>query len=223
MRVALCYRGHFYREKLHNNCNGRTGEGSSFFLNYENNKSNLIDCYDDVDVFFHTYSANEELNDKLITTLNPKKYEIETNEHSEIRHSILKVNEMFNSDDYDLIINTRFDLHFKKKITEFNLDVDKFNFLWRENVKKQKLLPSYRCSDLLWVFHPRYKKEFEYSYGSCYDKFFGNINPMRDGHTILKCLSERISVDTEINFVTHKRYTSSNKITNPFLLLNRSF
>ena len=223
MKVALCYRGHFYRENTTHRSSCRKNEGSSFFINYQNNKHNLIDCYDEVDVFFHTYSVNEELDDKLIATLNPKKYEIETIQHNEIRHSILKVNEMINSDDYDLIINTRFDLQFKKKITEFNLDFNKFNFLWKEKVNKEKLLPNYRCSDLLWAFHPRYIKDFEYSYGSCYDKFFGKINPMRDGHTILKFLSKRISTESEVNFVTHKRYTSSNKIRNPFLLINRSF
>ena len=222
MKVALCYRGHYYREYLHKNSNKKNNLGSSFFLNYENHKSNILDCFENVDVYIHTYSVNADLDKSLIDLVKPTCYMIDKQLKQEIRHSIIQVNKMYNENDYDFIINTRFDLQFKQKITNFNLDFNKFNFLWRERVKKKKLLPDFRCSDLLWAFHPKYKKNFEDAYGDRYDKFFGNINPMRDGHTILKLLTDVISID-EVNFTTNIRYTSDLSVCNPFLTINRAF
>ena len=79
------------------------------------------------------------------------------------------------------MINTRFDLHFKKKITEFEIDYSKFNFLWKEYNRRcpriNKTHISYRCSDLLWAFNPKYTDLFSESYGEMYDKMFGRKNP----------------------------------------------
>lgn len=233
MRVALCYRGHFYRETKNLQESFR-GDGNSYFLNFANHRENLIDCYEDVDIFFHTYHPRNISNDmspddlveKLKHLTKPKNYKIDTDDNKNIRYSILEVNKLFNKTDYDFVINTRFDLHFKKKITEFEIDYNKFNFLWKEYNKRcpriSKTHITYRCSDLMWAFNSKYTDVFSESYGEMYDKMFGRKNPKRDGHTILKCMNDLMNIDEYVNIISERDYLSGMQIQNPYVDINRN-
>ena len=62
------------------------------------------------------------------------------------------------TNDYDLIINTRFDLVYKNYIYVFDLQFDKFNFLYREPYKfwsRNKAV----C-DLMYVYNAKYNDAF---------------------------------------------------------------
>ena len=211
MKTAICYRGHYYREKPH---------GSNFFLNLENNQNMLLNRFSDFDVFFHTYSVNSEMNEKLKTCLNPTDYIIENTKSSEIRHSTLKVNELVTSD-YDFIINLRFDLHFKVPFTDLNIEHEKFNFLWRERRPMWKRKGA--TSDFLFAFHSDFKSNFDYAYGDLYDKMLGKNNPARDGLLIYNTLSDIVD-ETDINFLINN-YVESGKAdrhNNKYITLNRN-
>ena len=137
MKTAICYRGHYYREEPH---------GSNFFLNFENNKEMLWKCFSEYDVFLHTYSVNNQLDTKLVDLIKPKNYEIETNNSTEIRNSILKVNSLVTSE-YDFVVNLRFDLLFNTSFNTFDIEYNKFNFCGeKENqcgLKKEQQLIFY--------------------------------------------------------------------------------
>lgn len=227
MKVALCYRGHYYRERTCHKGSENRNQGSSFFYNYENHKSHLISCYDDIDIFFHTYSVNEELDNKLISALNAKKYQIERSVNYEMRHSILKVNAMFDYTDYDLVINTRFDLHYKKKIIDFNINPEKINFLWKEDVpmwkRRRDILAEERTSDLMWIFDAKYTKIFSVAYSDIYDEVMGDVNPRRDGHTLYYTLAKKMKLEGITNIISEERFLSGMQKPNPYLHLNRRF
>ena len=128
MKIAVCYRGHYYRkggayisEQL----------GSNFSLCYENHKEKLFSYLDDYDVFFHTYSHTQTSDEKLVETLQPKKCIIDEEVHPKISYSIGQASSLV-SDEYDFIINLRFDLLFLKPFSDFNVEYNKFNFMFRE-------------------------------------------------------------------------------------------
>ena len=112
------------------------------------------------DIFFHTYDAGIQRNEQLLNELNPKNYQIERfkKRRHDLTNSIAKSARLYNSDDYDLIINTRFDLVYKNYIYVFDLQFDKFNFLYREPYKfwsKNKAV----C-DLMYVYNAKYNDAF---------------------------------------------------------------
>ena len=222
MRVALCYRGHYYREHLAYG----PGQGSNFFLIYKNHVENVFNCFDKPDVYFHTYPTNSPADDELVELLNPVQYKLDSQPSREIRHSVICVNNMVDERNYDLIINLRFDLSFRKKITDFAIDYDKFNFLWKEGgYSPRKPLAYHRYSDLMWIFSSKYRKVLSDSYLSpCYNNLHREtLNRIRkDGHTIYYCMINHID-ESEINIISSEKYPSMCDIPNPYVMINRSY
>lgn len=211
MKTAICYRGHYYREEPH---------GSNFFLNFENNKEMLWDCFSEYDVFFHTYSVNEQLDTELINLINPKNYEIETNNSTEIRNSILKVNSLV-TQQYDFVVNLRFDLLFNASFNKFDVEYNKFNFLWRE--RRPMWIKKGATSDFLFAYDSIFCEKFYEAYGKLYDAMLNENNPRRDGHLIYNTLKNIIHIN-DINFLI-KDYVQSGKadsLENDYIKLNRS-
>lgn len=211
MKTAICYRGHYYREEPH---------GSNFFLNLDNNKQMVWDCFSDYDIFLHTYSVNQQLDKKLIDLVNPTAYKIENDESTEIRKSILKVNSMM-TDEYDFIINLRFDLQFNVSFVDLNIEYNKFNFLWRE--RKPMWRKKGATSDFLFAYHTKFREKFEDSYGPLYDEMLKKNNSRRDGHLIYNTLKTIVN-ENEINFLI-KEYVQSGKAdrtNNKYITLNRN-
>ena len=61
---------------------------------------------------------------------------------------------------YDIIVNLRFDLKFNKPITSFNIDYDKFNFVWLEPTNYNQN-GNIRVCDLMFVFPTKFLVNFE--------------------------------------------------------------
>lgn len=98
-------------------------------------------------------------------------------------------------DDIDLVIFTRFDIHFKKKIVFDNINLSKFNFLFRED--------NVHC----WNQH-KYTTDNFYIWPyimtdivkvSLIESF--NYNDYRDSHALYRYLINRIS-EEDIHFVS---------------------
>jgi len=182
--VAIAYRG-FYKKTGTKPCN--------FFLVYENHKKYLYDCFKNVDIYFHTYTCNDEDDEKLVKLLNPKKYVIDKKPNTKIMYSIVKTTGIIDSD-YDIIINIRFDLLFKKPMNEFNIDYNKFNFIFKENDWDN----SKKVSDLLFIFPQKYTTYF-------IDSLLKSMKKWSSGHWIYPYLEGR----TDIHFILDEILSSN--------------
>jgi hypothetical protein len=104
--------------------------------NYNSTKkslmNNVINCWDEKpNIYLTTYSSDED-ND-LINFYNPIKYQFLEFDKSSQRKTNIKNLEQLKDEDVDFIISTRFDIDFHKKISNFNIDYNKINFLFRES------------------------------------------------------------------------------------------
>jgi hypothetical protein len=228
-KVAIVYRGHFYREDPKILRLGKPDVNSNFFLNYENNKQVLFNNFNEPDIFFHTYCAGKEKNEKLVEYLKPKKYMIERFKprRYDLTNSIIKGAKLYNADDYDLIINTRFDLIYKNHIWRFDLQFDKFNFLYPEPYKfwsKNKAV----C-DLMYVYHAKYNEAFIDAIPDARNRFASHKPKeyKRKKRAALHFLYESLNIaDDEKNFLIKKHFHSNTSIRvarkNPFVLINRN-
>jgi len=122
MKIAVIYRGFYYREDKKRGTN---------FLDYVNNHKTQFHSFADADLFFDTHPSGFRFDEKLVNSLNWKAYNFnESNKNC--MDSILNSLKIFSFHRYDFIIITRFDLFFNSSFSEFDVDYDKFNFLWRE-------------------------------------------------------------------------------------------
>ncbi len=136
MRIALCYRGihyaPFYKNVDYRKC-------------FQNNKEYLIDPLKEnnhVDVFVCTYDS--EISDQMTKDFQPVVSILNNlntfNDGGHSSHKILtftkclinnvKEYEKKHNFEYDVIIIVRFDLMFKVKVNEWNIDYNKINALF---------------------------------------------------------------------------------------------
>jgi hypothetical protein len=102
-------------------------------LTKDNLKTNLIDCFkdtDEVSVYLTTYkhSTNQEVFDFY----QPKKMLLLDYEGSRQRPTYAEGLKNVLNEDLDFIITTRFDIHFNDKVSNYNFDRSKINFLFRD-------------------------------------------------------------------------------------------
>lgn len=95
-------------------------------------KEKVINCWpgNNVSTYITTYEHDEV--DELIEYYTPVKYQILDYSGSDQRLTYAKSLEMLIDQDLDTVISTRFDIEFYKKISEYSIDFNKFNFLFRE-------------------------------------------------------------------------------------------
>jgi hypothetical protein len=130
--------------------------------NWENTKdnlmSNVINCWEhnEVKIYITTY-PNPTI-DKLQKFYNPTKLTLIPFEGSDQRTTYIKSIKELETEDLDLIISTRFDIHFNKPISEHNIDFDKFNFFFREANGWWELHKF--TNDALFIFNKKYLKDF---------------------------------------------------------------
>ena len=197
MNIALVYRG-FYK---------RAGKKSnSFNADILKNHLDSVNSLNvkNIDIYFHTYSISKEDDDELISIFknyNLKKYVIEKKIQKKITYSILKSLKLV-KDNYDLIINTRFDIIFMKSLNEFNIVKKKINLcfkdlksIWKRNKK---------VSDLLFVIRPKYKKILMNALEKSQ-----NLRPRGPGHFIYKYLK---TPKDKINFMIDGFFSSNTDI-----------
>lgn len=197
MRYAIVYRGFYYREGW---------KGCDFIKTiYENHKKMLYNKLVDYDIYFHSYSVNEKMDNQLIKLLKPKNYKIEKEVNSKISYSILESTELV-KDKNCFIINLRFDLLLKKPIDDWNIKYNKFNFIFKDYEKDWNIIR--KVSDLFFCFPFLYNKPF-------YKSLIENINRREKGpaHFIFNSLSFYINNSNKIHFILNK-YLSSNTDVN---------
>ena len=128
MKLGIVLSGASYGQKIGNNQFDR-----DWNLSKDNIKSNLIDCFpnDDVSVYFATY-ADQTNSQELIKFYNPRKAFFLPFEGSHQRTTYKVGLQLPLEDDLDFIISTRFDIKFKDKVSSYNFDYNKVNFLFRD-------------------------------------------------------------------------------------------
>lgn len=133
-KIALVYRGYYYRPP---------GEKSgNYFKCHKNHVDNIISVFDNIDIYYHTYTYSENMDNELYKLLKPKQCIIQSRPPTRYSNSKLTslvntfsvANSLVNGRDYDLIINTRFDLVFSSPVCNWNILTDYFNVLGPELV-----------------------------------------------------------------------------------------
>tara|TARA_B100001093_G_scaffold454094_1_gene463197 strand:+ start:7175 stop:7804 length:630 start_codon:yes stop_codon:yes gene_type:complete len=208
MKTAICYRGHYYR---------KGGKGSNFFLCYENHKRMLLDYYPNSDIYFHSHSVNLNLDSKLVDLLKPKKYSFKKTTY--ISDSFIETNNQIDLDEnYDIVLNLRFDLMFQRPILDFFIDSSKFNFTWEERKHYRVSLGYHKVTDLMFAMNTDYINHFN---NACIDsRFNGGIRGT--GHHLYPFLCESIG-EENINFMVDDHYDSNTDgKNNKYLLINRN-
>lgn len=130
MKIAVCLFGISYIENFDH---WRNKKIDIDYRNYLiNNKENVYDCFENSFIdFFISTNKNSYMND-IINYFNPKKHKftdlimnrtLSRNTHF---NNVLKLCKEYN-EEYDIIIVTRFDLYFEKKISEYVIDLTTMN------------------------------------------------------------------------------------------------
>lgn len=133
MKIAICLNGVSYGKNIGETNTDRTWKESNI-------KESIIDPLKEnheVSTYLTTYlfdgqgNKNEEIFN-LIDYYNPVKTTLLPFKGSNQRSTYAKGLEVLLYEDIDFIISTRFDIQFFKKITEYDIDFNKVNFLFRE-------------------------------------------------------------------------------------------
>lgn len=107
------------------------GHGRNWNFCKNSIKENVIDCWAHLYNLYVTTYNHSEIYD-LLEFYNPYKYQIlEFNEKSNQIETFEKSLQIIDND-FDLIIITRFDIDFSTKISKFNINYEKINFLFKE-------------------------------------------------------------------------------------------
>lgn len=208
MRVAICYRGHYMRT-------GR--KNSNFFLCHNNHTNMILKYFKNCDIYFHTHSHDSQNDQKLVDTLKPKEYIFKKTDY--ISDSFIESNNLIkNIDEYDLILNFRFDLMFNRQFNQFKVETDKFNFLWEERKHYRIQLGYRKVTDLMFVYHPKYIDSFN---KSCIDsRFSGGLRGT--GHHLYPFMCKLVG-EKNLSFMIENEHYDSNTDNkyNPWVEINR--
>lgn len=203
-RVAILLRGVSYQK-------GHFARGSSpkyFFVNYEHSKDNIhhsiIDPLKNCDVFISSYESTQQQD--IIEYYKPKKSSF-TSYHTGTQKTCLlrgleMVYEEHEKNPYDILVIIRFDVHFHKLITQYNIDPSKFNFCWREY-------------ENMWKDHRRTGDCFYAVSGKYINTFIKTLHDRRfqcnDFHRIYDILTSLIEKEN-ISFVEKGFYDSNTDV-----------
>lgn len=179
-------------------------------------KNKIIDCWlpsNTIEVYFTAYTlADISSMNSLVEFFNPQKYKFidfvynVTTQRTTYIESLKSLIDC----DADFVIITRFDIEFFKKINELNIDLNKVNFLFKENVEKHL---EYAC-DTLCIVPMNYLKPFINAV-----EMLSIIENDQHIHGTYRELKKLIG-DNAIHFVSNELYYSYNG-GNPFYYLHR--
>lgn len=219
MKVAIGYRGHYVREIVRDKKRRFKTHQINFFENLENHQKMLLNSFDNIEVFLHTYAVDDETDMKLIKSLSPTKYIIDKKTSKYVNKSMKCVNELIDPKQFDFIINLRFDIVFKKKFTSDYLVPNKFNFLFKDLErfwKRQK-----RASDLLYSFDSKFHSNFQCGLVNK-KSLFANKIP----HMLFRGMVDCGCSSSDLGFLVegfHSSWVSETKSTNELVTLNRGY
>lgn len=205
MKIALLLRGLTYvpRGYIHHT-------GKMYNINYKNNMKNILNKViiplqsdNDLQVFVST-NKSEYMNE-ILDDFKPVKDSIFL-ENSTQKESLIEGLKLINSD-YDFVIIIRFDLLLKKNVTDIPFEKNKFNFLWYEQTKDD------RVADCMFFYDYKFHKDFIKSLKDC-----PHENSM---HTIKTYIIKYIK--EEDIYIVYNGYIDSNsdKEENPIYIINR--
>lgn len=141
------------------------------------------------ELFIYTTTYGHEHINTLLDTYKPNKNQILPENNSHQRLTYIKALELIENENLDIVITTRYDIDFHKKITEINLDLTKFNFLFKElNTWSDHRF----VDDNLFVFPFKYLEKFKESILEIHHGEFKQFNFL---HNVYKPLLNRIGED----------------------------
>ena len=156
MKYAVCFRGIHYLDPI------KTYQSVDYTNSYNNNKEFLLDeINSSYDIFICSYHSIKEK--EMLDTYKPVLYSFsefnpdENGFKAQLMHH-LKCCQMItnyeekNNIKYDMILITRFDYVFFKKISEMNIDFKKFNIAMKHL--------SGNCDDNFWLFPRNMLEDF---------------------------------------------------------------
>jgi len=216
-KIALCLKGVHYIPNR---------------IDFKN--SNIKDTIiygNNVDVFIYSYDTDRR--EELISFYNPKEYHfvdntpifkefVDTKNNRQVRNlkttnGVLK---MIDPDKYDFVVLTRFDIIFKKRIFDFNVDLDKINICFKDI--KTEWDSFMKVGDNLFIIPT---KMLNFFIQSIDELIVGsqNLNEKIWGKSVLHCilmkLTNYITID-DINFMVDGYFSSNTRhFENPIFTL----
>jgi hypothetical protein len=179
--------------------------------NIKDNVINILNKHYEVNTYLTTYFFNENT-EKLINHYTPTNINIlDWDASNQILTYIESLKSLLN-EELDIIISTRFDIFFNKKVDELNIDFSKFNFLFKE----QGWWDTHKfTTDNFYIFPKKYLEECI----SCLEELYRN--PPRscciDMHGMYNCISQKIT-HSNIHFISEEHMLSTE---NKFYKLTR--
>jgi hypothetical protein len=164
MKVALLLRGISYlKEYCTSSC---MVTNIDYTENISSLKENLINCYDDIDIYIST--NNHHLINDLKREFNPTKihiYDVDdkhdvVNKLNNETKNLLDGINLIDSSLYDTIIISRIDISYYGLITNLNIDYNKVNFLWREASGWDEWNNTYKSANVLWCMPSKFLINF---------------------------------------------------------------
>lgn len=209
MKIALLIRGLTYipRGYIHHT-------GKVFKINYKNNIQNIFDkviipLKENYEVDLYITSNISEFQQQVLDDFAPVTDSIFLDEQITQGESLIQGLKLIKNKnkDYDFVIITRFDLALKKNITDISFKWDKFNFLWYEQTKDE------RIGDCMFFLNYKFLNSFIESLIECPRK--------KCIHYIKSYILKYIYID-ELNFIYDGFIDSnSDKQENPIYIINR--
>jgi len=129
---------------------------SEIFKNHLDSINSLGITPLNIDIYIHTYCVNDYEDKKLLSIFsnyNLKKYIFEKEISKKISYSIINSLELVDKD-YDLIINTRFDIYFIKYLNDWSINYNKINLAFKD--VKDSWVKQKKVSDLIYIFPKKY-------------------------------------------------------------------
>jgi hypothetical protein len=111
---------------------GKRRDFRKTYKNFFETVYNPLKENNDVSLYLTTYS--HDLNDELLKSYSPKKCQYIPYQNSHPRSTFMYGLCLVEEEDLDVLICTRFDIKFNQKITDLNVNYEKFNFLFKEKV-----------------------------------------------------------------------------------------
>ena len=205
MRIAICYRGIHYSDN---------DVKTDYRKQYENNMEYLINPLKKnniIDIFCVSYES--EIQNSLINDYKPVMIDLLSQNiryhgsgwyrqlifHKKIVE-LVKNYENKNNINYDIIINLRYDLLFKKDITLWNIDYNKINFTFKH-------LDNGNSDDNFYIIPRKYLDEFNNSINKVIDanEITHAINRFLDENIVCYCYIVTIE-DNKIKWGEYKYY-----------------
>ena len=208
-KVALVYRGHYKRDS-----SSWSEKGNGYNIDILKNHLDSIRSLGlkHIDIYFHSYSVNEEEDYKLLKLLsdyNLVNFSLTKGEKFERAYSVIESLKIVENK-YKFVINTRFDLCFFKQLKYFNIADEKFNFCFKDH--EEYWILEKKASDLLWIIPYRYIHNLINAANAT-----SKYDPM-SLHLIINHLNLN---ESELNFMIDGYFTSNTDLEDNFFDINK--